>query len=138
MEVRSLLTIAHRKQTLLAHERVCAFCGVSLSQPRAGVTAGCSLRQCRMASTRNSASCLVLHDRYSDMDNRLDVLEAMLGWRHMVPTAPDTLAAMPLSETDPFILTSAPAVFFAGCQPSYGTRLVTGVPCPLPLVFAST
>ena len=53
-------------------------------------------------------------------------MEALLRWRHLAPTAPDTLPAIPLSEADPFILTASPAVFFVGCQPAYGTRLVTG------------
>ena len=53
-------------------------------------------------------------------------MEALLRWRHLAPTAPDTLPAIPLSEADPFIMTASPAVFFVGCQPSYGTRLVTG------------
>jgi DNA polymerase II small subunit/DNA polymerase delta subunit B len=53
-------------------------------------------------------------------------MEALLRWRHLAPTAPDTLAAIPLSEADPFILAASPAVFFVGCQPSYGTRLVEG------------
>lgn len=64
--------------------------------------------------------------RYSDMEERLDIMEALLRWRHLAPTAPDTLPAIPLSEADPFILSAAPAVFFAGCQPAYGTRLITG------------
>ena len=53
-------------------------------------------------------------------------MEALLRWRHLAPTAPDTLPAIPLSEADPFIMTVSPAVFFVGCQPSYGTRLVSG------------
>lgn len=57
-------------------------------------------------------------------------MEALLRWRHLAPTAPDTLAAIPLSDADPFILGASPAVFFAGCQPAYGTRLVTGVRRP--------
>jgi DNA polymerase II small subunit/DNA polymerase delta subunit B len=70
-----------------------------------------------------SVGCLC---RYSDVEERLDIMEALLRWRHLAPTAPDTLPAIPLSEADPFILTASPAVFFVGCQPSYGTRLVTG------------
>ena len=44
-----------------------------------------------------------------------------------VPTAPDTLAAIPLSDDDPFILKASPSVYFVGNQPSYATRMVEGV-----------
>lgn len=56
-------------------------------------------------------------------------MEALLRWRHLAPTAPDTLAAIPLSDADPFIVDACPSVFFAGCQPAYATRLVTGAGC---------
>jgi DNA polymerase II small subunit/DNA polymerase delta subunit B len=69
------------------------------------------------------------------VEERLDIMEALLRWRHLAPTAPDTLPAIPLSEADPFIMTASPAVFFVGCQPSYGTRLVTGAQ-PLTVVVA--
>jgi len=48
----------------------------------------------------------------------------LLRWRHLAPTAPDTLAAYPYFDADPFILHSAPHVFFAGGQPEFATALV--------------
>lgn len=57
---------------------------------------------------------------------RLAVLESMLRWRHMAPTAPDTLACYPFADNDPFILHKCPHVFFAGNQPAFETRLLQG------------
>lgn len=64
--------------------------------------------------------------RYSNLDSRVEILEKLLTWRHLIPTAPDTLAAYPYIDADPFILEEAPHVLFAGCQPEFGTAMVTG------------
>jgi len=50
----------------------------------------------------------------------------MLRWRHLAPTAPDTLPCFPFAMDDPFVLTESPHVLFAGNQLRYGTRLVKG------------
>ncbi|KAM6500832.1 DNA polymerase alpha/epsilon subunit B domain containing protein [Amanita muscaria] len=55
---------------------------------------------------------------------RLDVLEATLRWRHMAPTAPDTLWCHPYYTKDPFLLTSTPDLYIVGCQKMFGTRLI--------------
>lgn len=55
----------------------------------------------------------------------LDVMETLLDNRHIAPTAPDTLAAYPFYDKDPFIIEATPHVFFAGNQPEYATRLYT-------------
>lgn len=52
------------------------------------------------------------------------MLERLLRWRHLAPTAPDTLAAYPYFDADPFILDACPHVFFAGGQPAFATALV--------------
>lgn len=62
--------------------------------------------------------------RYSDLGDRVAILERLLRWRHLVPTAPDTLAAYPYHDSDPFILEATPHVLFAGGQPAFGTALV--------------
>lgn len=64
--------------------------------------------------------------RYSDLDDRTTVLENLLIWRHLIPTAPDTLASYPYHDCDPFIIEEAPHVLFAGGQPTFGTALVKG------------
>ncbi len=56
----------------------------------------------------------------------LDVLTNTLYWRHMAPTAPDTLACQPFHETDPFVIDRIPNLYFAGGQRGYGSRLVEG------------
>lgn len=65
--------------------------------------------------------------RYSEGDDACDALARILEWGHLVPTAPDTLAAYPFADDDPFVLRAAPHVFFAGNQPAFATRLVTGM-----------
>lgn len=64
--------------------------------------------------------------RYSSFNSPLDILNKMLEWRHIIPTAPDSLAAYPYSDEDPFILEKTPHVFFAGGQASYQSSLVKG------------
>ena len=109
-----------------------------------GGAGGCWARVC---AGRVSGSCACLHaqptrartpphpplaslasvwHRYSDLDDRSEILERMLEWRHLAPTAPDTLAAYPYYDSDPFILHRTPHVFFAGQQPAFATRLATG------------
>lgn len=64
--------------------------------------------------------------KYSVEENRLTLLHKVLEWGHLVPTAPDTLTCYPLSDSDPFILESAPHVFFVGNQPCYSSQIITG------------
>lgn len=51
-------------------------------------------------------------------------LKALLGARHLCPTAPDTLRCFPFREEDPFVIDRPVDVFFAGCQPKYGEELI--------------
>jgi DNA polymerase delta subunit 2 len=64
--------------------------------------------------------------RYSALDDRCAILARLLEWRHLVPTAPDTLASHPYHDADPFILDEAPHVLFAGGQPAFGSGLARG------------
>lgn len=54
----------------------------------------------------------------------LNLMEKTLHWRHLAPTAPDTLACYPFCDDDPFVLPSLPHVYFAGNQPAFAARLV--------------
>ena len=65
-------------------------------------------------------------DRYSTEEDRLRMLEHVLEWGHLAPTAPDTLTAYSFSDKDPFVIESAPHVLFAGNQPSFQSKLVKG------------
>lgn len=64
--------------------------------------------------------------RYAETDDPLDVLEGMVHWRHIAPTAPDTLPAYPFFDRDPFMLETCPDVLFAGNQARFGSRTVYG------------
>ncbi|KAL6752310.1 DNA polymerase alpha/epsilon subunit B-domain-containing protein [Haematococcus lacustris] len=64
--------------------------------------------------------------KYSQQPDRLAVLEWSLRWRHLAPTAPDTLTTYPFHDRDPFILDATPHVLFAGNQPEFATRMATG------------
>jgi len=52
-------------------------------------------------------------------------LESMVRWRHMAPTAPDTLDTYPYLATDPFVLEATPNVFFAGNQAAFSAKKMT-------------
>ncbi len=54
----------------------------------------------------------------------LERLRDTLLWRHMAPTAPDSLGCYPVKDFDPFILEEAPDVYFSGNQPGFSTRLL--------------
>ena len=60
---------------------------------------------------------------------RLTLAEATLKWRHMAPTAPDTLWCHPFFTIDPFIITETPDIYAIGCQPRFATRLVEEGKC---------
>ncbi|CAN0535133.1 unnamed protein product, partial [Ectocarpus sp. 8 AP-2014] len=50
----------------------------------------------------------------------------MLKWRHMAPTAPETLGCYPFVTEDPFVVEECPDIFFAGNQPQFATGILEG------------
>eukprot|EP01102_Stenamoeba_stenopodia_P003891 TRINITY_DN14011_c0_g1_i1.p1 TRINITY_DN14011_c0_g1~~TRINITY_DN14011_c0_g1_i1.p1 ORF type:complete len:491 (+),score=111.38 TRINITY_DN14011_c0_g1_i1:187-1659(+) len=64
--------------------------------------------------------------KYMKPTSRIQSLEDTLRWRHLAPTAPDTLGCYPFENDDPFIIYSTPNVFFAGNQPEFDTKLIEG------------
>lgn len=58
----------------------------------------------------------------------VQLLANTMHWRHMAPTAPDTLAAYPFYDVDPFVMsdTEQPHIFFSGNAPEYGTMWMPG------------
>lgn len=64
--------------------------------------------------------------KYSSMDNHLDILEDTLRLRHLAPTAPDTLGCYPFYQKDPFIMEECPHVYFSGNAPSFQCRTIQG------------
>lgn len=59
-----------------------------------------------------------------DTKTPLDAMRRTLEWGHMAPTAPNTLPAVSLSGTDPFVFERAPDIYFAGNQPNYEADLL--------------
>ncbi|KAG6334004.1 hypothetical protein ID866_5087 [Astraeus odoratus] len=47
-----------------------------------------------------------------------------LKWRHVAPTAPDTLWCHPFREKDPFVLGETPSIYIIGGMPGFWTDLV--------------
>jgi len=61
----------------------------------------------------------------STFDEPVDILEATLKWRHLAPTAPDTVFSCPFKGDDPFVIENQPHLYFAGSQSSFNTKIVT-------------
>lgn len=57
----------------------------------------------------------------------IDCLEKTLEWRHMCPTAPDTIPCLPFHKKDPFILKECPSIYFAGNMEKFDTKLYIGM-----------
>ncbi|KAK3685948.1 DNA polymerase alpha/epsilon subunit B-domain-containing protein [Podospora appendiculata] len=64
--------------------------------------------------------------KYVDSDDRLGMMEAMCRWRCSAPTAPDTLWAYPFQDDEPFVMKECPHLYFVGCQPEFGTKVIQG------------
>ncbi|XP_066590364.1 DNA polymerase delta subunit 2-like [Prorops nasuta] len=56
----------------------------------------------------------------------LEWLEKSLEWRHMCPTAPDTLPAIPYYDEDLFLMKNCPDIYFVGNTDAYETKLYKG------------
>ncbi|KAJ7063081.1 DNA polymerase alpha/epsilon subunit B-domain-containing protein [Mycena amicta] len=54
----------------------------------------------------------------------LSIAESTLRWRHMAPTAPDTLWCHPYFTADPFLMDGTPDVYIVGGQRRFGTKMV--------------
>ncbi|KAK2965550.1 hypothetical protein RJ640_016692, partial [Escallonia rubra] len=63
-------------------------------------------------------------EKYSEANDKLAFLERTLRWRHLAPTAPNTLGCYPFTDKDPFLMESCPHVYFIGNQDRYETRLI--------------
>lgn len=64
--------------------------------------------------------------KYVDDVDALEVMEMMLRWRCIAPTAPDTLWCYPFQDDDPLLVKECPHVYFAGCQDRFGKKIVEG------------
>ena len=64
--------------------------------------------------------------KYVDGEERLEMMEAMLRWRLMAPTAPDTLWCYPFQDGDQFVMRECPHLYLVGNQPKFETRVIEG------------
>ncbi|XP_031263427.1 DNA polymerase delta small subunit-like isoform X2 [Pistacia vera] len=64
--------------------------------------------------------------KYSEAKDQLEFMERTLKWRHLAPTAPNTLGCYPFTDRDPFMIESCPHVYFAGNMDKYDTHLLKG------------
>ncbi|KAI8984018.1 DNA polymerase alpha/epsilon subunit B-domain-containing protein [Mycotypha africana] len=64
--------------------------------------------------------------RYVNSEDRVKMAESCMFWRHIAPSAPDTLWAYPFIDRDPFILEKTPHVYFIGNQPQFEDSLLYG------------
>ncbi|KAG8962517.1 hypothetical protein FRC03_004155 [Tulasnella sp. 419] len=65
--------------------------------------------------------------KYVEHEDRLALARSTLLWRHVAPTAPDTLWCYPFIQSDPFILTRSPHIYVIGNQPEFATDVVEGM-----------
>ncbi|CAI4210326.1 unnamed protein product [Parascedosporium putredinis] len=64
--------------------------------------------------------------KYISSDDRIGMMEGMLRWRCVAPTAPDTLWSYPFQDDDPFVLKMCPHLYFVGSQPEFSTSVIHG------------
>ncbi|KAL0405011.1 UNVERIFIED_CONTAM: DNA polymerase delta small subunit [Sesamum radiatum] len=64
--------------------------------------------------------------KYSDAKSKLEFMERTLRWRHLAPTAPNTLGCYPFTDRDPFFIEKCPHVYFVGNQEKYESTLMKG------------
>ncbi|KAH8726252.1 DNA polymerase-like protein subunit delta-2 [Phaeosphaeriaceae sp. PMI808] len=64
--------------------------------------------------------------KYVDDVSALEVMEMMLRWRCIAPTAPDTLWCYPFQDDDPLLVKECPHMYFAGCQKEFGHKVIEG------------
>jgi DNA polymerase delta subunit 2 len=64
--------------------------------------------------------------RFAAIEDRLAILEGTLQWGHLFPTAPDTLPCYPHTAADPFVIDACPGIYFAGNQPAFAAKTITG------------
>ncbi|XP_025405480.1 DNA polymerase delta subunit 2 [Sipha flava] len=81
--------------------------------------------------------------RFTNLDNPIDIMDKILDWGHLIPSAPDTIPCYPFEGQDPFIIQEMPDVFFVSNLTSFQTSLklnTNGNPTRLISVpsFAST
>ncbi|CAK5279540.1 unnamed protein product [Mycena citricolor] len=61
----------------------------------------------------------------SSRSTPLSLVASTLKWRHMAPTAPDTLWCHPYFSADPFVFSETPDLYLVGAQDHFATKVVS-------------
>ncbi|KAF2683456.1 hypothetical protein K458DRAFT_419059 [Lentithecium fluviatile CBS 122367] len=64
--------------------------------------------------------------KYVEDVHPIEVMEMMLRWRCIAPTAPDTLWCYPFQDDDPLLLRECPHIYLAGNMKKFGRRVIEG------------
>jgi DNA polymerase delta subunit 2 len=64
--------------------------------------------------------------KYVEKVKTWHIMEMMLRWRCIAPTAPDTLWCYPFQDDDPLLVKECPHMYFAGCQARFGKKTIEG------------
>jgi DNA polymerase delta subunit 2 len=64
--------------------------------------------------------------KFSSKTDTLEIMEDTLKWRHIAPTAPDTLDCYPFKTNDPLIISKTPHVYFVGNQEKFESKVIKG------------
>lgn len=65
--------------------------------------------------------------KYSHIEDPLDVLKSIANWSILAPTAPDTLPCYPYYDKDPFVIEQCPHILFAGNTSEFKTDIFNGL-----------
>ena len=91
-----------------------------------------------------AAAAAVPSAAFRDAATEIGALANTLLWRHLAPTAPDTLACFPATEADPFALgggggvSPLPDLLFSGNASAFGTAVIGGTRVVTVPSFATT
>ena len=69
---------------------------------------------------------IMMYSKY-DKDSTLNVLQKLYEWKHLFPTAPDTLRCQPIKDKDPLVLQEKPDLLAVGSQKQFGYERVDGI-----------
>jgi len=64
--------------------------------------------------------------QFITVEDPTEIVEQLIGLRHIAPTAPNTLPAYPSEEEDPFVLNVCPHIYFVANQKSFSSKLFIG------------
>lgn len=70
--------------------------------------------------------------KFTTVDDSIQCMKNSLKWSHIAPTCPDTLPCYPYSNSDPFIISRCPHVYFVAQNDStFKTEMIKRKHCPL-------